>query len=54
MTNGDTIRNKSDRELAIWFTYVEERILHRMPMLEKPAMERDWFEWLQKEAKPTK
>lgn len=49
MTNGDIIRSKSDAELAVWLTYVEERILRRMPMLEKPAMEKDWLAWLQKE-----
>ena len=48
-TNADRIRSKTDEELASWMTSVEIRIINRQPMLERPAMEKDWLDWLKQE-----
>ena len=50
LTRRDLLRRKTDEELAKWLTAIEMRIIHRQPMLEAPAMEEDWLEWLKQEA----
>lgn len=49
LTNADSIRSMTDEELAKWFVNLEVKILNIQPMLERPALEKDWLEWLQKE-----
>jgi len=44
MTNADKIRTKTDKQLAEWLTFVENRIFERQPMLERAALEADWLE----------
>jgi len=48
-TNADRIRSMTDEELAKWFVNLEVKILNIQPMLDRPALEKDWLEWLQKE-----
>ena len=48
-TRGDWLRSMTDEELAKWFVNLEVKILNIQPMLERPALEKDWLEWLQKE-----
>lgn len=49
MTNADKIRTKTDKQLAEWLTFVENRILEMHPMLERAALEADWLEWLKED-----
>ena len=51
MTNGDKIRTKTDKQLAEWLTFIENRILEMNPMLEREALKADWLEWLKEEVK---
>ena len=51
MTNADRIRAKTDKQLAEWLTFVENRILEMQPMLEREEFEADWLEWLKEEVK---
>lgn len=48
-TNADRIRGMSDGELAEWLVFVEQRILERQPILERPALFADWLDWLKEE-----
>ena len=50
-TKADNIRTMSDEELASWLVIIEQRILERQPMLERPALYQDWIEWLKQPAK---
>ena len=49
MTNADRIRAKTDKQLAEWLTFVENRILEMQPMLEREEFEADWLEWLKED-----
>lgn len=50
-TRGDWLRSMTNEELAKWFVNLEVKILNRQPMLDRPALEKDWLEWLKKECK---
>ena len=45
-THADIIRSKTDEGLASWLVMVEQRIIERQPMLERPALYKDWLDWL--------
>ena len=49
MTNADRIRAKTDKQLAEWLAFVENRILEIQPILERAALEADWLEWLKED-----
>ena len=49
MTNYDRIRFKTVEELASWLTMIEQRVMARQPMLEQPALYKDWLDWLKQE-----
>ena len=49
MTNAERIRAMTDKQLAEWLTFIENRILGMQPMLERAALKADWLEWLKEE-----
>ena len=50
-TNADRIRAMTAEELADWLVLVEQRILERQPMLERPALYEALLDWLKQEAR---
>ena len=49
VTNYDRIISKTPEELAEWLVLVEQRILEMQPALERPALYKDWLDWLKQE-----
>ena len=49
ITNYDRIISKTPEELAEWLVLVEQRILEMQPALERPALYKDWLDWLKQE-----
>ena len=49
-THYDEIRSMTAEELADWLVLVEQRILERQPMLERPVLYEALLDWLKQEA----
>lgn len=50
LTNYDRIVSKTPEEMAEWLVLVEQRILEMQPALERPALYKDWIDFLKQEA----
>ena len=50
VTNYDRLISKTPEELAEWMVLVEQRILEMQPALERPALYKDWLDYLKQEA----